>query len=341
VAPRILPSTVGGRALLATAGAGLAVATGAHIWAHQVETHRYTLREHTLRILPAGTRPVRVLHISDIHLMPDDERKLAFLRFLASTKPHLVIDTGDNIASALAIPRLAQAIGPLLQVPGAFVMGSNDMYAPTRRNPLRYFKRDPRPEGMLDESQEETLPTQALRDVLGAHGWLDLTNTRGRLALTGLDVELVGVDDPHLERDRFPEPAVATGDETVLGDETALAGGTGAVGTGADGAAGAEPNPTLRIGVAHAPYRRVLDAFVADGAELILAGHTHGGQLRVPGIGALVTNCDLPRSQAKGLSTWRGVPLHVSGGMGANPYSNYRFANPPEATLLTLRAPRA
>jgi predicted MPP superfamily phosphohydrolase len=318
---RLLPTTPAGHAVLATAGAGLAVAAGAHLWAHEVEINRYVLREHTLRILPPGTRPVRLLHISDIHLMPDDERKLAFLRFLASTKPHLVIDTGDNISSALSIPRLAHAIDPLLKVPGAFVMGSNDMYAPTRRNPLRYFRRDPRPEGMLTEPQEETLPTQALRDMLGAHGWVDLTNTRGRLALTGLEVDLVGVDDPHLERDRFPGAAPVP---AASADEDAAA-----------------ATPTLRIGVAHAPYRRVLDAFVADGSELILAGHTHGGQLRVPGIGALVTNCDLPRRQAKGLSSWRGVPLHVSGGLGANPYSNYRFANPPEATLLTLRPPRA
>ena len=93
----------------------------------------------------------------------------------------------------------------------------------------------------------------------------------------------------------------------------------------------------LNLGVAHAPYRRVLDAFVADGSELILAGHTHGGQLRLPGVGALVTNCDLPRSQARGLSDWDGVPLNVSAGLGASPYSNYRLFTPPEATLLTLR----
>ena len=77
---------------------------------------------------------------------------------------------------------------------------------------------------------------------------------------------------------------------------------------------------------------------MADGSDLILAGHTHGGQLGIPGVGAIVTNCDLPRQQAKGLSDWRGVPLHVSAGLGASPYSNVRFATPPEATLLTLRA---
>ena len=101
-----------------------------------------------------------------------------------------------------------------------------------------------------------------------------------------------------------------------------------------------EHGSVLRLGVAHAPYRRVLDALAADGADLLLAGHTHGGQLRLPGIGAIVTNCDIPRRQARGLSSWQGVPLNVSAGMGASPYANYRLFTPPEATLLTLRAPK-
>ena len=255
-----------------------------------------------------------MLHISDIHLLPEQHRKLAFLEHLESLRPHLVIDTGDNIASAAAVPALAEAIEPLLRRPGAFVMGSNDMFAPMPKNPARYLLPDPRPAG-LTEPREPTLPTAELAARLSEHGWKDLTNARATIELGGLEVRLAGVDDPHLERDRMPaapSPAPRT----------------------------PEHGNVLRVGVAHAPYRRVLDTFVADGAELILAGHTHGGQLRLPRIGALVTNCDLPRQQARGLSDWQGVPMNVSAGMGASPYSNYRLLTPPEATLLTLRARR-
>lgn len=295
--------------------AGALAAGAAHVWARHVEIHRYTLREMTVPVLPTGAAPVRLLHISDIHLMPEDRRKLAFLRELGLLEVDLVVDTGDNIASARAVPPLADALDPLLRRAGAFVMGSNDMYAPGRKNPLRYFLPDPRPEGYLSADRPLELPTEELRARLAAHGWRDLTNRRDSSRVGGLLVEWVGVDDPHLERDEMPEPV--------------------APGAPAPGAP-APREPVLRIGVAHAPYARVLDALVEDGCDLLLAGHTHGGQLRVPGVGALVTNCDLPRSQARGLSRWRGVPLHVSGGMGASPYSNYRFANPPEATLLTL-----
>lgn len=301
-----------GAVTAAFGAAGLGAAAAAHVWARHVEIHRYTLREQELRILPPGARTIRVLHLSDIHLLPDQERKLHFLRYLETLRPHLVIDTGDNIAAASAVPVLAEALEPLLRRPGAFVMGSNDMFSPSPKNPLRYFLPDPRPDG-LTVRDDGDLPVQELAGRLSEHGWHDLTNTRASIELGGLEVRLAGVDDPHLERDEMPATR-----------ERALP---------------AHGN-VLRLGVSHAPYRRVLDSFVADDADLILAGHTHGGQLRLPIAGALVTNCDLPRSQARGVSTWDGAALHVSAGLGASPYSDYRLLTPPEATLLTLRAPR-
>ena len=117
------------------------------------------------------------------------------------------------------------------------------------------------------------------------------------------------MDDPHIGRDRY-----------------------------ADVAGPFDPDADLRLGVAHAPYRRVLDAMAADGADLILAGHTHGGQVCLPWVGALVTNCDLPRRQAKGLSGWQESALHVSAGLGTSPYTPIRLACRPEATVLTVVA---
>ena len=87
----------------------------------------------------------------------------------------------------------------------------------------------------------------------------------------------------------------------------------------------------------HSPEPRVLDRFAADGYDLLLAGHTHGGQVRVPFVGALTTNSGLDRSRARGLSRWGvGSRLNVSAGVGGNPYLPARFCCRPEATLLTL-----
>ena len=101
----------------------------------------------------------------------------------------------------------------------------------------------------------------------------------------------------------------------------------------------------MRLGVAHAPYLRVLDQYAADGYDAILAGHTHGGQLCLPFNRALVTNCDLDRPARRGCSrhpaaSAPGDPgsswLHVSAGAGTSPYVPLRFCCRPEATLVTL-----
>jgi predicted MPP superfamily phosphohydrolase len=154
------------------------------------------------------------------------------------------------------------------------------------------------------------LPWQDLRAAFNERGWVDLTHSRRDLEVAGLTVAAAGVDDPHLGRDRY---------DTIAG----------------------APNPTanLSLGVTHAPYTRVLDRFAADGYQLVMAGHTHGGQLCLPFYGALVTNCDLDRSRVKGVSRWGAeTALHVSAGIGTSPFAPFRFFCRPEATLLTLVA---
>ena len=304
---RVLQKWVAGAAgATALAGAlGVGYAAG-------IEVRNFVLRRVDLPVLPVGHQPLKVLHLSDLHLVPRQASKLAWVRSLADTRPDLVIDTGDNLASYRAVPPLLDALGPLLDVPGAFVLGSNDYFAPSGRNPVKYL--------LPDDGQRNTatpqLPWRELKSGLAERGWLDLTNTTGRLSVGDTAIAFAGVDDPHLHYDDLP--AVA---------------GLAAV------------DADLRLAVTHAPYLRVLDQFATDGYDAIIAGHTHGGQLRLPFYGALVTNCDLDTKRARGLhrhqatsrpgdprSSW----LHVSAGAGTSPYAPVRFCCRPEATLLTL-----
>nr|WP_242608098.1 metallophosphoesterase [Xylanibacterium ulmi] len=308
--------------VLATGAAGLTYA--------YAETKLFTVRHVSVPVLPEGQPDVRVLHISDLHVTPRQHRKLDWIRSLADLRPDLVIDTGDNLAHVDAVEPLLDALGPLLaSAPGAFVMGSNDYWAPSPKNPARYL----RPDSRGHRGQLTPLPWNRLTAAFTAAGWKDLDNRRDAVELAdGRTLTFVGTDDPHMDLDVMPPRPAGTG----------LSGVTDGVAVGADGA-------VLHVGVTHAPYKRVLDDLRADGAELILAGHTHGGQLRVPGFGALVTNCDLDRRRASGLHGWPGarpdspagagsVWLHVSAGAGTSPYTPVRFACRPEATLLTLTA---
>jgi predicted MPP superfamily phosphohydrolase len=300
-----------------------AVGTAGIAYAH-VETKLFTVRHVTVPVLARDEPDLRVLHLSDLHLTPSQHRKIDWVRSLAELEPDLVIDTGDNMAHRDALGPLLYALEPLLEsAPGAFVMGSNDYYAPVIKNPARYLL----PDARVKRHDPPTLPADRLSSELQVAGWKDLTNRRDTVVADGRRVALVGVDDPHLDLDRFPAR------------ETERAGEGGP-----DGA-----DPALRLGVSHAPYVRVLDAMHGDGVDAILAGHTHGGQLCLPFFGALVTNCDIDRRRAKGLTGWPGprpdVPggtgstwLHVSAGAGTSPYAPVRFACRPEATLVTFTA---
>ena len=300
-----------------SAAAGLAVAAGAAAVAYGalIERHWFSLREESVAILPAGSAPFTVLHLSDIHLSPGQHKKTEWLRGLAGLQPDLVVNTGDNLSHPDAIAPLLEALGPLMDFPGVFVPGSNDYFAPRFKNPFTYFA-GPSKQPSGRRHRPVPLDTDALHAGFGLGGWVNMTNRAQSIPLKGIRFDFSGVDDPHLNRERYAGwPR---------------------------GAAGQDSAPHVRIALAHAPYQRVLDHFTADGADLILAGHTHGGQVCLPGYGALVSNCDLPTWRARGLNDWesqgRTTPVNVSAGIGTSRTAPFRFACRPEAVILSLTA---
>ncbi|WP_067885656.1 metallophosphoesterase [Nocardia vaccinii] len=296
----VLSSAAFRRAALGATGAAVA-GIG---YATLIERNAFVLRETTLPVLQPGSSSLRVLHLSDLHMTPGQKLKQAWVRELEGLDPDLVINTGDNLAHQRAVPAVVQALSGLLSRPGLFVFGSNDYFAPVPKNPFKYFNKNHK------RVYGDPLPWQDLRAAFAERGWHDLTHVRRDVEVGGIKIATGGVDDPHLRRDRY---------ETIAG----------------------APNPLaeLSIGLTHSPEPRVLDRFATDGYDLVLAGHTHGGQLCVPGFGALVTNCGIDRSRVKGASRWGAhTRLHVSAGLGTSPWAPYRFCCRPEATLLTLVA---
>lgn len=283
--------------VIAAGAAGIGYTAG-------VELRSFRLRDLEVPVLAPGKRPLRVLHLSDPHLVPRQHRKIAWIRSLAALKPDLVVNTGDNISHPEAVPALRSALGALLELPGAFIFGSNDYYAPQLKNPARYLYDRP---GARVSPQAKQLPWRELGAELAEAGWIDLTHRTVRLRAGGLDIQVSGIDDSHIGADRYEEIAGA-----------------------------ADPMADVRLAVMHSPEPRNLDRFAAEGYDLLCAGHTHGGQVRLPGYGVLVTNCGIDRHRARGLSRYGSAWLHVSGGLGTSPYAPFRFACPPEATLLTL-----
>ena len=285
-----------------------------------VERNRFTVRHETLAILEPDARPITILHLSDLHMAPWQRAKQDFIRSLAVYEPDLVIDTGDNLGHLEGLRGVRRALEPFAGTAGVFAHGSNDYFGPIFKNPLAYLSE----RGHRKPKTEPDLDTAALNTFLGDElGWLDLNNAVRAIELKGTRLEFLGTGDAHRGWDRLGElPGAVEEMRENLEWSTE------------------DRRQVLTIGVTHAPYRRVLDALVSQDADLIFAGHTHGGQVRIPGRPALVTNCDIPHAQAQGLSVWRtgarSAFLEVSAGLGTSIYAPVRFACPPEAIIMTL-----
>lgn len=263
-----------------------------------IERSWYRLRRYDLAILPpGGPQRLVVLHLSDLHFVRRDPKKA---RFLASLPPaDVTVVTGDFLAEPAGIET---AVAAVRAVRGScaswFVLGSNDHFQPRPLNYFAYFRKRRRRPGAV-----RGRPAELIRGLV-SDGWADLTNVRRLAEVNGLPIELLGLDDAHL---RWHDLRVAP----------------------------RHAPDRLGVAVMHSPDSAPESA--ALGYDLLVAGHTHGGQVRIPGIGALVTNCSMPRRLASGLIQMGSAVLHTSPGLGTSKYAPFRFGCRPEATLLELR----
>lgn len=296
----------------------LLTAAGVAAWSTLVEPTLFTVRKHLLPVLPEGAAPIRLLQISDLHMAPWHRHKINWVRRLAELNPDVVVLTGDQMGHTRALSSVVEALQPFADkgIPGVFVHGSNDYYSPIVKNPLKYLVEPSGPKTRLPD-----LDTESLTKAYGQLGFTDLNNTAARMVLRGTNFDVFGLGDPHIDLDNAEQMRQAL---AKLSQKT-------------DG-------QTVGIGVVHAPYQRALNELLDAGADLLIAGHTHGGQVRVPLVGALTSNCDLPTRLSRGMNVWydetNAAFLNVSAGLGASIYSPMRFACRPEASLITLESIR-
>lgn len=281
-----------GWALLFVLGAGvLCVAYGV-----LVERRWYRLATYRLPVLPPGASPLTVLHLSDLHLLAGDGAEARFMRSLA--QPDVAVVTGDLLGEPEAVESAVEALRHIRgRVASYFVLGSNDYFAPEPLNYSAYFRKKHR------YRKGRRSRAEALIAQLESDGWQHLRNRRTALQAAGVRIEVLGLDDPHIERHDLR--LAPRRDPEAFG-----------------------------LAVVHSPDP--VPELAALGYDLIVSGHTHGGQVRMPFIGALVTNSQIPTRLCMGLSRFGRSIVHISPGLGTSKFAPFRFLCRPEATVLEL-----
>lgn len=285
----------------ASRAAGLGVAAGAAAGLYALY-EPYRFRFTRIRVpLAAGRPALSVLHISDTHLNRRDTRLKEFLRSLPARltrTPDVVAVTGDLIEGDEAIEPLVECLEVLdARVGRFFVFGSHDYFASDGPSYTKYFT------GRSEKRRVRRHDSDRLERLLAEAGWKSVINRTEIVHRDSLRIRVAGVDDPYLRWHTVGHIQRSREDD-------------------------------LAIGLVHAPD--VVSEWVLNGFDLVLAGHTHAGQVRVPGAGAVVTNCSLPNALAGGLEAIGAGWLHVSPGLGSGRFTPIRFNCRPEATLLEL-----
>lgn len=280
--------------LLGALAAGLAcVAYGVF-----VERRWFRLARYRLDILPAGgPSELTVLHLSDLHVVRGSGRLRRFLASLPTADVTAV--TGDIVGEPEAVEEAVELLRAARgRVASYFVLGSNDYFVPRPLNPLKYFLKSRK------RRRAERGRARELVARLEADGWVHLKNRRVDLTLDGADVEVLGLDDPHIDRQDLRIAPRRHPDR-------------------------------FGLGVVHSPDP--MPELAALGYDLVVYGHTHGGQVRFPFVGALITNSHVPRRLVSGLVRIGDRHAHISPGLGTSKYAPFRFLCRPEAAILELR----
>jgi predicted MPP superfamily phosphohydrolase len=263
-------------------------------WGALIEPRRLQLTEKTLEMpsLPGGAPPIRLLHVSDIHMERPGRREADLLALAEATQPDLIVITGDYLnLSYNRNPRAVKAVQDLLRR----LHAPHGVYAVLGSPPVDL--REVVPPLFAD------LPTCLLRDQ-----WVSADLGEGR------QVHILGLDCNH--------------DREEDGKRLAELAAQG-------------PKDGVRVLLYHSP--ELMPEAKQHGFDLYLCGHTHGGQVRLPLYGAVLTSSELGKRYVMGHYAEEGTHLYVSRGVGFEGLSapRVRFLSPPEIALFTLHPPAA
>lgn len=284
--------------------AALGFAAAGLLWyAVRIEPRRLLIRRQVIELDPSRfpLEKLTILHISDLHVKAREPWKAWMIDRIRALEPDLIAVTGDFIELDSGSEFCAELVSKLRSRLGTYgVLGNHD-YFHNENCVVTQILNALRNVIYFDPRLRNDVPTLLRRLEQG--NVRILSNESIRLAVDDAHIWLAGVDDPITQQDDL---------------ERALEG---------------VPREDFTILLSHSPE----SAFAARerGVDLVLAGHTHGGQVKIPLIGAVVSRTRGRVPVIGGMKRMGDTWLYVSAGLGAS--VPLRFLSPPEATLIELR----
>ncbi len=269
-----------------------------------IETKRFRITHEAFETETDPGRSFKVLHISDFHFTKGNEKKLAFITSLHKEKPDMVFATGDMIEDDTGIDYCVEALRGFEPPFGTYaVLGSHDYYKCTFKSILSAIAHDKRVGHHENDVEALCKTLKEVGVVLLRNNSVDVKykDDEGNFRM----MQIAGVEDAFIEKDDL---------------ESAMK--------------NFQPG-TLKILATHCIDSP--DGLASRQFDAVFAGHSHGGQVRFPWIGALITRSNLPTKYARGIFKKKKTLFHINNGVGSAKMLDFRLLCPPEATFLEMR----
>jgi len=279
-----------------------------------------------------------ILHLSDFHLRENSKGKrlFKFVRSLSRLNVDFILITGDLLESDKNIGYLVEMLSPLRAKYGKYaVFGVHDHYYKTVAEFLKNIFKKKR---KYKKENDVAYITKRLSDI----GIEVLVNQVRKISIKGSEinnVEIIGLDDPIIKKTDIAKAFSYIGPikkSKPLKRSDYLKEYRDTFKLRKSKIHKLNNNSLLRIILLHTPDSGSIIDLAAKGSDIILSGHTHGGQVRLPLIGAIISGCNIKTKFASGLFYFKKFVLYVSRGLGEGRYSQFRFYCQPEASLIRI-----
>jgi uncharacterized protein len=295
-----VPNPTGGRLVWPYVVGSLAAAgAGVYWYASRVEAQRFQLERLSVTIDgdARANKVLKILHLSDLHLSaPESPAKISFLQKITEEDYDLIFFTGDIFENYSGIQYATSLLTKQPRLGAYAVLGNHDYYD------YKLFHKTFGKVWKHYRHPSQYRDVAPLVEALEIAGIQVLRNAKVALPTHGLSI--IGIDYPGISPARLKEMAYSV------------------------------PKEHLLLALFHMP--RKLTHMSDAGIHMAFGGHTHGGQIRVPGVGALITDSELKRHEASGLTKRDNTLFHISRGISADPRTNFRLFCPPAATVIEV-----